>query len=137
MFSTSIKASRHPSRQCRKEKTTQTLPSLPTVSSSSSSNSSNNDNEKTKKKKDKNSNNNKSSSSSSIVSSDDSGEKGRMDGKAVNDIQSNISSSNNSSSGIFGKNMQIYPKKIEQVKIVLFDGKANQHEIKFENYSIV
>ncbi|RHN81687.1 hypothetical protein MtrunA17_Chr1g0201831 [Medicago truncatula] len=33
MFSTSIKASRHPSRQCRKEKTTQPLPSLPTVSS--------------------------------------------------------------------------------------------------------
>ena len=36
------------------------------------------------------------------MSSDDGREKGRMDGKAVNDIQSNISSSENSSSGIFG-----------------------------------
>jgi len=43
-----------------------------------------------------------------------------MDGKAVNDIQSNISSSENSSSGVSGRNyLQIYPTEIEQVKLLL------------------
>jgi len=51
-----------------------------------------------------------------------------MDGKAVNDIQSNISSSENSSSGISTRNyLQIYPRKL-----VIFDGKAILHEVRIK-----
>jgi len=71
-FSTSIKPSRHPSRQCTKETAAQPLPSLPTVSSSSKN--SNNDSEKNKKKKKKKMWNNNNSSSKCSIVSDDSGE---------------------------------------------------------------
>jgi hypothetical protein len=61
-----------------------------------------------------------------------------MDGKAMNDIQSNISSNENSSRGISIRNyIQIYPKEFVQVKSVLFNGKGNLHKVNIESHSIV